>query len=128
MRKLAPVFLISVFALASANALAMGDRQKSKSPSNATTPSTVPATPSTVPSTDTTKDKVASNNSAAKTNPAGTSPNCFNGKDSVTGKDCQALGGDSGSSGPGAAGGSSGSSSSSSGSSGSSGSSAGSSK
>jgi len=41
-------------------------------------------------------DPVASNNSAAKTNPAGTSPNCLNGKDATTGKDCQALGGDSG--------------------------------
>jgi len=128
MRKIAPVFLISVFALASANALAMGDRQKSKSPSNATTPSTVPATPSTVPSTDTPKDKVASNNSAAKTNPAGTSPNCLNGKDATTGKDCQALGGDSGASA--GASGSGSSSSSSAGSSGASGSgsSAGSSK
>src|SRR4029078_323058 len=76
----------------------MGDRQKSKSPSNATTPSTVPATPSTVPSTDTPKDKVASNNSAAKTNPAGNSPKCLNRKDAATGKDCQALGGDSGAS------------------------------
>ena len=147
MRKLAPVFLISVFALAAADGYAMGDRNKSKTNKDANTTST-PATaspqnpaadnvPKSTTSAPTRADSatVAANDStrnpnaatpatpSSKANPARQGPNCVNGKDTRTGLECQSLGGD-GSSGASSSGsGASGSSSSSSGSGSSSGSS-----
>jgi len=47
MRKLAPVFLISIFAIGSTTAMAMGDRKKDKAPTSSTPAATTPAPSST---------------------------------------------------------------------------------
>jgi hypothetical protein len=113
MRKLAPVFLISIFAIGSASALAMGDRKKEKATTTApaaTAPVTNPAgegttpapqasaTPSTTiassasPAAPAATPATPSPKSSAGRNPAGSSATCKDGKD-ANGLPCQAPGG-----------------------------------